>query len=246
MRVSRPRRAKNRPGRVLIPLVLLLAVAIGLFGWRTDFSFDPASLVAGRAPTGTGSTPPPSPAGGGGRVTEQTQQATHALESCRKRVSAGDAVIKAARTGVGHWSDHVEAQTKADRDKITITMLDKVFDKTREAGPADQKRYAKARTTYRSADGSCKAVPGAPKDQAADLSTCGKRADAQKPVLRAAEPAMEDWKSHLDQMAHSRKHPSPGDQEAWRKAWRAAPPNIHAFEKAIKKFRDGDTASCAD
>ncbi len=41
------RRAKNRPARVLIPLVLLLAVAVGVFGWRTDFTFDPASLVAG-------------------------------------------------------------------------------------------------------------------------------------------------------------------------------------------------------
>ena len=226
---------------MLIPLALLLAIAVGLFGWRTDFSFDPTALVTGPSPSVTISSAPPSTPD-----TEQAQEAADALKSCRERVQAADQVIEAAETGVGNWSDHVEAQTKANRDKITVTMLDKVFDETRKAGPEDQRRYDKAREAYRSADASCEPVPTATKAQAADLSSCRDRAEAQAPVLRAARPAMADWKRHLDQMEHSRMNPSPNDQEEWLKAWRAAPTNINAFDKAMKKFEDEDTPRCAD
>jgi hypothetical protein len=237
----RARRAKNRPARVLIPLVLLLGVAILLFGWRTNYTFDVASLVPPTTPTptptATSSLRPSTPTPTVDRSNSK-RKATNALRSCNTRVKAGDAVIGAADTGVGHWSEHVEAQTKANRDKITITMLDKVFDKTRDAGPEDQKRYSKARDEHREAKGSCKPVAGAPKDLAAALKHCQERAKAQERVMRAAEPAMADWKDHLEQMKHSEEHPSPGDQEAWLKAWRAAPPNINAFDEAMKDFKD--------
>jgi hypothetical protein len=221
---------------VLIPLVLLLGIAVGLFGWRTNNKFDLASQVT---TTPTASTSPrlstPTPTAD---RSEQTRKARNALRSCRTRVKAGDAVLEAADTGVGNWSEHVEAQTKANRDKITITMLDKVFDKTRDAGPEDQKRYSKRRENYREAEGSCKPVTPAPKDVATALANCQKRVKAQNRVMRAAEPAMDDWKTHLEQMKHSEKHPGLDAQKAWIKAWRAAPPNINAFNKAMRGFED--------
>ena len=243
----RARRAKNRPARVLIPLLLLLGLAVGLFGWRTNYTFDLAHLVTPTTPTPTASSSPsPSPrapAPTADRL-EQTRRATNALRSCRTRVEAADAVIEAADTGVGNWSEHVEAQTRANRDKITITMLDKVFDKTRDAGPEDQERYSETRENYREAEGSCEPVGAASEDQAAALENCQERAEAQKRVMRAAEPAMADWESHLRQMKHSEEHPGPDAQEAWLEAWRAAPPNINAFTEAVKGFED-DAPRCA-
>jgi hypothetical protein len=246
MAMVKARRAKNRPARVLIPLVLLVGIAVGLFGWRTNYTFDLASLVTPAKSTSTASTIPrlsttprlstPAPTAD---PSEQTRKVTNAMRSCSTRVEAADAVIEAADTGVGHWSEHVAAQTKADRGKITITMLNKVFAKTRGAGPEDQKRYAKAREGYRAADGSCKPVATASKDGAAALASCQKRFKAQERVMRAAEPAMADWKNHLEQMKHSKEHPGPDAQKIWLKAWRAAPPNINAFTAAMKGFEGG-------
>ncbi len=242
----RPRRAKNRPARVLIPLVLLLGVAVALLGWRTNYTFDFASVLTPTAPTPTASTStstrPSTPAPTADR-SERARKATNALRSCRTRVKAADTVIEAADTGIGNWSEHVEAQTKANRDKITITMLDKVFDRTRDAGPEDQKRYSKARENYREAKGACEPVAAAPKDVAAALANCQERVEAQERVMRAAEPAMADWKSHLEQMKQSDKHPGRDAQEAWLKAWQAAPPNINAFTKAVEDFED-DAPRC--
>jgi hypothetical protein len=158
-------------------------------------------------------------------------------------VQAGEEIIRAADTGVGHWSDHVEAQTKANRDKITVTMMDKIFDKTREAGPSDQEHYQKARKAYEEADGSCEPVKAAPAKIRANLRACRERGQRQEAVLRAAEPAMADWKSHLAQMEHSREHPQPDDQEVWLRTWKAAPPHIDAFERALERFHD-DESSC--
>ena len=230
---------------MLIPIVLLLGLAVGLFGWRTNFSFDPTHLLTAPQPTATGGSRPPSPPAESTNRADEVEEAADALESCRERVQAGAAVIKAAETGVGNWSDHVEAQTKANRDRITVTMLDKVFAETRDAGPEDQRRYAKARKAYRAADASCEPVPAAPEDQAADLASCRERAEVQERVVRAAQPAMNDWKAHLEQMERSERNPSPDDQEDWLRAWRAAPPNIKAFNRALEKFEQ-DESRCAD
>ena len=239
--MARPRRAKNHPGRVLIPLVVLLGIAAGLVAWRTNLSFDVAGLLRpGAASTGpVPSTPPSSPADGSAQVS----RATEALRTCRQRVDAGDALLEAADTGIEHWSQHVQAQTKADRSRISVTMLDRVFQKTREAGPADRRQYDRARKAYQAVDGSCASVRGAPAELAADLTSCSTRVKAQERLLRAAEPAMADWKAHLAKMERSAKDPQPDDQAVWLRDWRAAPPHLDAYAEAVQKFED-DAPRC--
>ena len=240
--MARPRRAKNHPGRVLIPLVVLLGIAAGLVAWRTSFSFDVAGLLR---PSAASTAPVPStPASPTADSSAQVSRATEALQTCRERVEAADALLKAADTGIGHWSQHVQAQTKADRNRISVTMLDRVFEKTREAGPADRKRYARARKAYDAVDGSCASVPGAPAELAADLTSCSTRAEAQKRLLRAAEPAMADWKAHLAKMERSAEDPQPDDQAVWLRDWRAAPPHLGAYTEAVQKFED-DAPRCS-
>ena len=240
--MARPRRAKNHPGRVLIPLVVLLGIAAGLVAWRTSFSFDVAGLLRPSAAS-TAPAPRTSP-----RPTAdssaQVSRATEALRTCRERVEAADALLEAADTGIGHWSQHVEAQTKADRNRISVTMLDQMFAKTREAGPADRKRYARARKAYDEVEGRCTSLPGAPAELAADLTSCSTRAKAQERLLRAAEPAMADWMAHLGKMRRSAENPQPDDQAVWLRDWRAAPPHLDAYTEAAQKFQD-DAPRCS-
>ena len=47
---------------------------------------------------------------------------------------------------------------------------------------------------------------------------------------------MGDWKSHLADMQRSREVHVDNAQQVWLEAYRAAPPNINAYEKALRRF----------
>ena len=47
---------------------------------------------------------------------------------------------------------------------------------------------------------------------------------------------MTDWMRHQDQMRASRAGHSAHPQRAWIRTWRAAPPNIEAYQKAVAEF----------
>jgi hypothetical protein len=170
-----------------------------------------------------------------------SSQARSALTACQKKVRQGDRVLKQAKTGVGHWATHVQAQTDADNSRITVAEMAGTFKSTRLAGPADQKRYADALFDYRKLKGSCRAVKGAPKAVAAALAKCAQRAREQQPVMTAAAAAMKDWRSHLAAMQRSSEGHVANAEEVWLRAWRAAPPHIKAYKKAAAAF---DAPAC--
>jgi hypothetical protein len=184
------------------------------------------------ATTSTSSTPAPSSSA------VRQDPAAAELTSCRQRVGHADAVLEAAKTGVGHWAEHVQAQTDANEGRITVDAMGDVFARTRLAGPEDQERYRKAVGGYEDAGGTCKAVAGATKKESAALRGCQDRLDAQQPVLEAAAPAMADWKSHLAAMKRSRMHHMDDAEQIWVDAWRAAPPHIKTYDMAAAAFRD--------
>ena len=159
------------------------------------------------------------------------------MTACQRKVDAADKVLSAARTGVLHWATHVQAETDADAGKISTSLMQARFAKTRVAGPGDQSRYAKARSEYQKLDGSCAKVKGASASVAGKLADCRERADAQKPVLAAAANGMADWKNHLAAMQRSREGHVRNAQGVWLEAWRAAPPHINAYKKAYANFR---------
>jgi hypothetical protein len=163
------------------------------------------------------------------------------LASCRAKVRAADKVLAEAKIGVTHWATHVQAQTDANHGKITVGQMNGTFKATRLAGPADQSRYHKALVRYRDLKGSCQPVRGADSSVAASLAKCADRARAQRPVLAAAANGMADWRSHLAAMQRSRMTHVHDAQGVWLRAWRAAPPHIRAYEKAVQHF---DAPSC--
>jgi hypothetical protein len=159
-----------------------------------------------------------------------------ALKNCRERVRAADEVLGEAKTGIAHWAAHVDAERLASLGKITVAKRQKIFKETRLKGPGDQERYADALRRYERLDASCAKVTGASKKVAAALADCQERLKAQKPVLEAAAPAMKDWKQHLADMQRSRETHIKNAMGIWLRAYQAAPPNINAYERAVKRF----------
>jgi hypothetical protein len=167
-----------------------------------------------------------------------SQAVVQAMNSCRNRVRAADEVIRQARTGVQHWDAHVDAERRAAEGDITVAERQRIFKETRLQGPGDQKRYADALRGYdKVKDASCGKSKGADAKTAATLARCQQRANAQSPVMRTGAAAMGDWKQHLADMQRSRKVHVADAQQVWLEAYKAAPPNINAFDKAVREFK---------
>jgi hypothetical protein len=248
--MARARRAKPRRSRALIGLIVVALLAGGVVA---ALRFWPGSLTAigpttspaavstptaavPSTPTTTTATPTPS-ASAKATATPASTEAVRAMEACKKRVRAADEVLGEAATGIGHWEAHVDAERKARRGDISGDEQKAIFKETRLKGPADQKRYADARRDYeRARDAFCGKAEGADAKVAATLSKCRERAVAQGPLMRAAAAAMDDWKSHLADMQRSREVHVDNAQAVWIAAYRAAPKNIDAYEKAVEDF----------
>ena len=248
--MARARRAKPRRSRALIGLIVVALLAVGVVA---ALRFWPNSLTAigpttSPAAVGTPSAAVPStptPSASAERTATATPagaEAMGAMEACQKRVRAADKVLDEARTGIAHWEAHVGAERVTRAGKISVDDRQRIFKETRLKGPADQKRYADAQRDYeRVRDAYCGKAEGADATVAATLSTCRERADAQAPLMRAADAAMGDWKSHLAAMQRSREIHVDNAEAIWLAAYRAAPKNINAYEKALRKF---DAPTC--
>jgi hypothetical protein len=251
--VARAKRAKARPARVVVPLIVALLAITGVVGatqgWfgaanRSTTNTSPSAsatdqVSAPEAPTASTS---PSPSDGTDPSESDSPSAaadavgTSELKGCRAKVEAADTVLAAADEGVGHWSEHVQAQTDANAGDISPDKMDAIFKRTRLAGPDDVTAYSDAKKSYADASGSCAPVTGASTKISDDLSACHERSEAQQPVLEAAADGMADWKSHLAAMQRSRMGHVHDAEGVWIKAWRAAPPHIKAYQKAVKNF----------
>ena len=163
--------------------------------------------------------------------------AAEALNACRDRVEAADKVLKEAKTGIGHWEAHVDAERRQEAGTISIARRQEIFKETRLKGPGDQKRYADALRAYEKVrDASCGKVTGAEAKVAATLARCHDRATAQSQVMKTAAAAMGDWKQHLADMQRSRTVHNSNAQQVWLNAYKAAPRNIKPYEKAVRTF----------
>jgi hypothetical protein len=236
---------------VVIPLALVLALLVGgsIAAWR----FWPDATTAAPNPTigDTASAAAPSPAESTSEVPTETPSPTtkatpsakpasgaavRALKDCRERVRAADEVLGEAEVGIAHWADHVDAERRESKGDISAEKKANIFKDTRLKGPADQKRYAAAIRRYERLDATCGPAKGADEKVAASLAKCQERLKAQKAVLKAADPAMKDWKQHLADMQRSREVHVKDAQGIWLKAYEAAPRHLDPYERAVKRF----------
>jgi hypothetical protein len=251
--VVQARRAKVRPARVIIPLVIAAALLVGgsfaaVKFWPNATTAGPqpeasATTVESQAPTTVESSPSPS-ASASPSDNPAEAAAAKALTACRKKVTAADEVLKQGKIGVLHWAEHVDAQKEYFAGDATVTQMKGRFKKTRLKGPADLKRYNDALSTYEDLEGSCAKLKGAEAEVAASLAKCEKRSKAQQPVLKATAAGMKDWKNHQTFMQRNALHKegTPSEAQAvWLSQYRAAPKNINAFKRAVRNF---DAPSC--
>jgi hypothetical protein len=247
--VVQARRAKVRPARVIIPLVVAAALLVG--GSFAAVKFWPDATTAGPQPENSATTieqlpstaeSSPSPSASTAPSDDSaTAAAAKALETCQAKVQAADEVLKQGETGVEHWAIHVGAQRDYAAGKISVDEMKARFKKTRLKGPDDVKRYDDALSAYKELEGSCEAVEGADTQVAAALASCKKRSKAQPAVMRATAAGMKDWKAHITFMQRNALHKegSPSEAQAtWLKQYNAAPKNINAFKKATNNFED--------
>jgi hypothetical protein len=235
-RALRPRRRRGVWLLIVVPLVLLVAGTLILLGLRRQAERGtlpiPLKSTRSASPVATVSTPrAPSK-----ESEAKAAKAATALKGCRAKVHAADEVMAEGKDGMRHWAEHVEAQTDAFAGKITVGKMEDIFDRTMKAGDEDEKRYADAVKAYHNMDGSCRSVAGASAMVIKQLAQCAKRGRAQRPVLAAAEDGMADWTKHLAEMRRSMKGKIHNPQKKWLKTWRAAPPHINAYEKAVRRF----------
>lgn len=226
---------------VAVAVVIALGGALILLGVRQQFGSgsSPSQGTGTSAPPAGASTDPASPASGQTTPSTEAGSAAEAdtrLESCRAKVRAADKALDAARGGMSHWSEHVQAQTDADAGKISVPTLRAIWARTRLLGPSDMKRYARALDAYQALDGTCEDASDAPDEVRQQLSRCADRDEAQQPVLDAAADGMADWKKHLSDMERSKHGQITAPQEQWLRTWRAAPPHIKIYKRAVSRF----------
>jgi len=247
--VVQARRAKVRPARVIIPLVVAAALLVGgSFAawkfWPTATTADPqaqssTTAAESEAPSTAASTPSAS-TDASNSAQPASAASQKALEACQARVRAADQVLKEGKKGVLHWTAHVQAQTDNFDGKISVDEMRAQFKKTRLKGPGDLKRYNDAVSTYEDLQGSCGKTKGADAVVAASLKKCNERSKAQRTVLEPTAAGMKDWKSHQKLMQLNKEHQAgtPAEAEsAWLKQYHAAPKNIKAFKTATAHFK---------
>ena len=239
-----PRRRRGVWILIVVPLVLLVAATFILLGVRRQaevgtlpIPLESTQSPSADAPESTPSTPPKDPKAKATKAAKsKAAKSKAALKSCRARVQAADEVMAAGEDGMQHWAEHVQAQTDAFAGEITVRKMEAIFDRTMKAGDEDEKRYTAAIKAYRDRDGSCRSVAGASAQVAKQLTRCGHRGRAQRPVLVAAGDGVADWTKHLADMRRSKHGEVHNPQKRWLKTWRAAPPHINAYEKAADRF----------
>lgn len=222
--------SQRKLGLVMVGVVVLLAAgAAGIMVWAETRGGGPAS-PAGREHEAHPGAPGPS-----ARGAPATTSATAASDtSCAQEIMAADAVVAAARIGIGHWNEHVQARTDLLSGRKPKSETSAIWKRTRLAGPADLERYDDALTAYAATRGACAEAGSAASPARDDLVACKKRAELLTRALRAAGDGMGDWRSHQRAMAahNAGEFDAIHAQELWVAAWTAAPVNIRAFYAA--------------
>jgi hypothetical protein len=159
---------------------------------------------------------------------------TGSLETCVSEVAAADAVVAAARTGIGHWAEHIRARTDLLSGAQPKEVTKAIWKRTREAGPADLTRHQQAAAEHARQAGSC--------DRAAkstEVSACVQRLQALDKAVAAGAGGMGDWRAHQNAMAAHKagEIDAAHAQTMWVTAWAAAPKNIDAFRAADTALR---------
>ncbi|MEP6650083.1 MAG: hypothetical protein ABJA74_09235 [Lapillicoccus sp.] len=236
---------RRSPLPLVLGVVALVAIAAAaFFGFRILTRGDgggqaaappPTSTsTAGSTTTGTTSSSPTTTASPA--VAAEFAAVQKALQECVARDSAAKAAAAAATTGADHWAAHLQGQSDIQSGaKTYIDVKTNVFGPTKAAGPGDIAAFDGAMTAYNGVGG-CQNVGSvqAPADLSPKLQACAAREQAIDTYMGAAKAVMDDWRTHLQEMAdHTDGHLTGSDGQArWIERWRAAPAHLDPYKNA--------------
>ncbi|HEY8308395.1 MAG TPA: hypothetical protein VIG79_17125 [Lapillicoccus sp.] len=246
---------RRSPMPLVLGVVALLAIAAAaFFGFRILTGTDSPSQAAPLPTTSTSGTPSTTTSAtsttttaASATVSAELAAVQKALQECVTRQDAAQRVVTAATTAAEHWSEHVQGQ--ADIDSGAKTYLDvktNVFGPSRAAGPGDVAAYDGAMTAY-SGVGGCQNVGTleAPTDLKTKLQACAAREQAIDTYMSAAKAVLDDWRTHLSEMAdHSDGHlDGPEAQARWIQRYRAAPAHLDPYKSAAAALSSAPACS---
>jgi hypothetical protein len=159
------------------------------------------------------------------------------LQACVSEVAAADAEVAAAKTGIDHWAEHIQARTDLLTGAQPKELTKAIWKRTREAGPADLTRHQQAVAAHARQAGSCARAASA--DAGPQLDACQQRLRILDKAVTAGTAGMADWKAHQNAMAAHKagEIDAAHAQTMWVAAWAAAPKNIDAFRAAHTALR---------
>lgn len=225
----------RRKAAVLLAAVGVLAVLAGTVAWAItllpDTTDASANTPRGEEPTVKSASSPNKTADG--------EPIPKALVACKKALSLGERVIKAAEPGVGHWEEHLRAHTELVEGKIEYSDVESIFERTSGAGPGDLERFDAVDAEYEKVAEECDAITddGVPDDWKLVAEACVFYDGATRSVVEESREAMDDWRAHLaDEKAHREGELTGDEAEAkWLDAWRNGSPKIAAFDAALEQ-----------
>ncbi len=237
---------RRSPVPLVLGVVALLAIAAAaFFGFRVLTGADGAGQASPLPTPSTTSSTSSTPSMTTSTTTSTAASATvsaelaavqKALQECVTRQDAAKPVVTAATTAAEHWSQHLQGQTDIDSGaKTYLDVKTNVFGPSRAAGPGDVAAYDSAMTAY-SGVGGCQNVGAleAPGDLKTKLQACAAREQAIDTYMGAAKAVMDDWRTHLSEMAdHTDGHLTGSDAQArWIQRWRDAPTHMNPYKDA--------------
>jgi len=232
-----------------LPFVLGVIAVLGLaaaafFGFRILTANNPSSQAAAVPTTSSSSSSTTTtPARSSSSTTTSANAASpefaaaqKALQECVARDTAAKPVVDTATKAAADWGSHVQGQNDINSGARTLIQVKtETWAPTRQAGPGEVAAFQAANAGYTGVGGchNVAALP-APSDLKAKLDACAARQTALDAYVAAAGAVVNDWATHLGEMAdHADGHINSFQaQENWLKRWREAPVHLEPYKAA--------------
>ena len=176
--------------------------------------------------------------------------AAESLRTCVDADDKGAKAVEAARNSVGDWAAHIRAMDDLEAGVHSEEHTKSVWGVTRLRGPDRLSRFLSADKEYQEARDACAEVKQTEMSagQRAALDDCQDVGQQIDTALSSADDALDEWRSHLKNMADRRAGSLDPDvaMTRWLAAYEKAPTNIKAFEAAEKAYSDTSVECTAD
>ncbi|MFC7625707.1 hypothetical protein ACFQU4_35560 [Microlunatus sp. GCM10028923] len=185
-------------------------------------------------------SPDKTPEDGSGATGKQS--VGEAITTCRREVALAESVLAAAGDGVGHWREHVQAQTDLSLGRTEEDEAEKIWKRTRQAGASDVAKYQTAKSGRKADGNACRPVADAEDDQVEQLKMCQARLSKVTSALTNADLAMKDWQRQLEELKDADEDNLHDYEDSWLDTWRKAPKNLDRYSSAMDTL--AKTKSC--